>query len=78
MPGVVEHLFRHKAGKMVDLVPEALALATSDLAIFRRVGKSIELDHADFAPISRSMSYGASQSGTMGEGEHVKPSSHLA
>jgi predicted RNA polymerase sigma factor len=27
MPGVVEHLFRHEAGKMVDVVPEALARA---------------------------------------------------
>jgi hypothetical protein len=78
MPGVVEHLFRHDAGKMVDVVPEALAFVTSDLAIFRRAEKSIGLDHADFAPISRSMSSGASQSGTMEEGEHVKPSSHLA
>ena len=31
-----------------------------------------------FAQCSRSMSSGASQSGIMREGEHMKPSSHLA
>jgi hypothetical protein len=56
---------------VVDVVPEALARALRTWPFFGVPG-------ADFAPISRSMSSGASQSGIMGEGEHVKPSSRLA
>ena len=91
---MVEHLFRHEAGKIVatltrssagthltlaaDVVPDALARALRTWPFLRRCRKIPPPGSCGLRAISRSMSYGASQSGIMGEGEHVKPSSHLA
>jgi RNA polymerase sigma-70 factor (ECF subfamily) len=94
---MVEHLFRHEAGKIVATLTRSSAgtphagrgrgagcagAGTSDLAAFTampenpsawimRASRNLALD------VVRRVSNDP-QSGIMGEGEHVKPSSHLA
>ena len=60
-----------------DVVPEALARALRTWP-FYGVPENPSAGSCGLRAISRSMSSGASQSGIMGEGQHMKPSSHLA
>jgi hypothetical protein len=87
MPGVVEHLFRHEAGKMVATLTRSSAWNTSRWprtwcrrrwrghcgpGRFTACRKIPPPGSCGLRAISRSMSSGASQSGIMGEGEHGK------